>query len=89
VLLDRAPKRPDSLEETMAATTHLIVDRARCTEAQSKSLFITTARLPTHYAWLLDSISHLRLLDSEPYRVDFEDVLLRNNSFESQQSMAF
>lgn len=89
VLLDRAPKRPDSLEETMAASTHLIVDRAHCSEAQAKSLFISTARLPVHFAWVLDSISCMQLLDSETYRIDFEDILLRNNTFESQQSMAF
>jgi hypothetical protein len=86
VLLEKAPKPPNSLQETMKSSTHVIVDKTTCTQEQTKLLFLTTGRLPINYLWILDSISNFKVLDFELYQLNYEDI---HATFETQQSEAF
>jgi len=86
VLLEKAPKPPSSIQETMKSSTHIIVDKTTCTHEQIKLLFLTTGRYPINYLWILDSISNFKVLDFELYQLNYEDT---HATFETQQSLAF
>jgi hypothetical protein len=86
-ILEKSPKPPNSLKETINSLTHVIVNSKGCSKDHIKLLFVSTGRLPIDYLWILDSISNFKILDIDRYQLIHEDPI--HGSLETQQSLAF